>query len=138
MTQPKKDEDNNDKPQGSLLGSLLAQGREMLGGIQEQAEAQLKQQQTQAGELAQGLAQEVVGSVKVTAGEAFGQAALVEQGRAEEVAGQARQEQSGAAAPLQQAGDAVVEKTRGALGGLAASARAKLTKDDDKAETKDG
>ena len=70
------------------------------------------------------------------AGEAFGQAALVEQGRADEAAGKARQEQSGAAAPLQQAGGAVVEKTRGALGGIAATARAKLAQDDDTADGK--
>ena len=52
MTQSNKDDEKDEKAQGSLLDGLFAQGRAMLGGMQDQAEEQLKQQQERAGDLA--------------------------------------------------------------------------------------
>jgi hypothetical protein len=116
---------------GSPLDGLLSKGRELVGGLQGQAEETMKKELDRAAEAARGAAQQVLGSAKVIAGETLGQSGLVEQGKADEAAGQTRRKASGAAAPLQQAGDSVVEQARESLGGLAASLKGKFGQGDD-------
>jgi uncharacterized protein YjbJ (UPF0337 family) len=130
------DKQKPEQEDGSPLDGLLNKGRSLVAGLQGQAEDTVKQELDRAAEAARGAAQQVLGSAKVIAGETLGQTGLVEQGRADEAAGQARRKASGAAEPLQQAGDSVVEQARGSLSGLAASLKGKFSGGDDKDDKK--